>query len=239
MRSPSKLREYLFKDFDYVAPFGAGMDYEAYWAARSKQESELEDAMYAYKFQLIARLVEPGSSVLDIGCGDGSLLAHLRDTRAVKAYGAELSEKACAMARQKGIEVVQADVSLEGTELPQVDYIVMSEVLEHLPNPEDVLLRLKGKFNKRLLVDIPNTGAVNDRLRLLLGRFPKQWVFHAGEHIRFWTITDFLSVCDQLDYDVERYYGLYDPYYQFGLKLWRLYPRLFARYVLYILGSKP
>ncbi len=235
MRSLGKLLEYLFKDFDYVAPFGAGMDYEAYWVARSKQDDALEDAMYAYKFQFIARLIEPGSSVLDIGCGDGSLLAHLRDTRSIKAYGVELSEKACEMARQKGIEVVQADVGLEGTALPQVDYIVMSEVLEHLSNPEDVLLRLKDKFNKRLLVDIPNTGAVNDRLRLLIGRFPKQWVFHAGEHIRFWTITDFVSLCRQLGYRVESRYGLYDPYYQFGLKLWQIYPRLFARYVLYVL----
>ena len=48
------------------------------------------------------------------------------------------------------------------------------------------------------------------------------------------TVTDFLFLCRQLGYRVERYYGLYEPYYQLGLKLRRLYPQLFARYVLYI-----
>jgi len=229
------IREYLLKDFEYVGRFGAQMDYEAYWAARSKNGNRLEEAMYSHKFQLIASLVEPGSSVLDIGCGDGSLLAYLRETRDIRPYGVDVSARACELADQKGIEVVQADLSLGSASLPQADYIVMSEVLEHLPNPEEVLLRVRQKFNKSLLVDIPNTGALNDRLRLLLGRFPKQWVFHGGEHIRFWTVTDFLYLCPRLGYRVQRYYGLYDPYYDWGLKLWRRYPRLFTRHVLYVL----
>jgi methionine biosynthesis protein MetW len=230
-----KAKEYLFKDFEYVPRFGTKMDYDAYWVARSQQNGEMERAMYAYKFQLIAQLVEPCSTVLDIGCGDGSLLAYLRDSRSIVPYGMEISAKACELARRRNIEVLQTDISQGSIELPQVDYIVMSQVLEHLPNSEEVLLEVKDKFNKALLIDIPNTGALNDRLRLLLGRFPKQWVFHAGEHVRFWTVTDFLSLCRQLGYRVERYFGLYDPYYQVGLKLWHLYPRLFTRYVLYVL----
>jgi methionine biosynthesis protein MetW len=230
-----KIREYLFADFEYIRSFGARLDYEAYWDARSRRDDELDRALYAYKFQLIARLIEPGSTVLDIGCGDGSLLAYLRETRHIEPYGVEISGKACELARQRGIEVLEADVNLDSTALPQADYIIMSEVLEHIPNPEQVLLRVKDRFNTSLLIDIPNTGALNDRFRLLLGRFPKQWVFHAGEHLRFWTVTDFLSLCRQLGYRVERYYGLYDPFYQMGLKLWHLYPRLFARYVLYVL----
>ncbi len=230
-----KIREYLLTDFEYIRSFGAKLDYEAYWIARCQRDYELDRAIYAYKFQLIARLIEPGSTVLDIGCGDGSLLAYLRETRYVEPYGVEVSRKACELARQKGIEVLEADVTLDSNALPQVDYIIMSEVLEHLPNPEEVLLKVKGKFNTSLLIDIPNTGALNDRLRLLVGRFPKQWAFHAGEHVRFWTVTDFLSLCRQLGYRVEGYYGLHDPYYQMGLKLWHLYPRLFARYILYVL----
>jgi methionine biosynthesis protein MetW len=237
----NKLREYLFKDFECVSRFGAELDYDAYWQAASfwRATDELGRAMDAYKFRLIARLIEPRSTVLDIGCGDGSLLAYLKETREAQPYGVEVSGKACELVRQKGIEVLEADITLGDTALPQVDYIVVSEVLEHLPNPEEVLLRVKGKFNTSLLIDIPNTGALNDRLRLLLGRFPKQWVFHAGEHVRFWTVTDFLSLCRQLGYRVERYYGLYDPYYQMGLKLWHLYPRLFTRYILYVLRGEP
>jgi methionine biosynthesis protein MetW len=237
MNTLSKMREYLFGDFEYVPRFGAKIDYEAYWDARSQQDSQMEQAMYACKFRLIAQLIEPGSSVLDIGCGDGSLLAYLRETRSIDPYGIELSQKACELARQKRIHVVQADVTTDGWAIPEsVDYITASEVLEHLPSPERLLLRLKGLYRRRLLIDVPNTGALNDRLRLLLGRTPKQWVFHPEEHLRFWTVSDFLVMCRQLGFRVERYYGLYDPYYHFGLPWWRIYPRLLTRYILYVLA---
>jgi len=144
---------------------------------------------------------------------------------------------ACDLARARGLDVVQADVTAEGwsPEGP-VDYIVMSEVLEHLPAPERLLLRLKDVCRRRLLIDVPNTGAINDRLRLLFGRTPKQWVFHPEEHLRFWTIPDFLLMCRQLGLKVERYYGLYDPYFDFGLPWWRIAPGLLSRYVLYELS---
>ena len=242
MNRLSKIRDYLFKDFQYVPRFGADLDYDAYWQAASswRATDDLGRAMDAYKFRLIASLIEPRSTVLDIGCGDGSLLVYLRETREALPHGVELSTVACQIARQKGIHVVQADITQDTNGLPeQVDYVVISEVLEHIANPEALLLRVKDRFTKRLFVDIPNSGALNDRLRLLLGRFPKQWVFHAGEHIRFWAVTDFLFLCRQLGYEVERYHGLYDPHSQMGVKLWKIYPRLFARFVFYVLRPAP
>ena len=237
MNTLSKMREYLLGDYEYVPRFGAEMDYEAYWAARSRLDSDEERAMYAHKFRLIAGLVEPGSSVLDIGCGDGRLLEYLRDKRSVRVRGVELSQVACGLARQKGLDVVQADVTADGWSLEEpVDYIIMSEVLEHLPSPERLLLRLKDVCRRRLLVDVPNTGAINDRLRLLFGRTPKQWVFHPEEHLRFWTVPDFLLMCRQLGLKVERYYGLYDPFFNVGLPWWRIVPGLLSRYVLYELA---
>jgi len=242
MNRLSRIRDYLFKDFEYVRRFGADLDYDAYWQARIAWEAadQLGRSMYAYKFRFIASLIEPRSTVLDIGCGDGSLLAYLKETREALPHGVELSSVACQIARQKGIDVVQADITQDTNGLPeQVDYVVISEVLEHITNPEALLLKVKDRFSKRLFVDIPNTGALNDRLRLLLGRFPKQWVFHASEHIRFWAVSDFLSLCRQLGYEVERYHGLYDPDSHMGVKLWKIYPRLFARYVLYVLKAAP
>jgi hypothetical protein len=126
-------------------------------------------------------------------------------------------------------------VSTDGVPIPKADYIILSEVLEHLPNPEALLTRLRDRFNRRLLIDIPNTGAMNDRLRLLFGRFPKQWVFHPAEHLRFWTVKDFMHLCRQLGYEIDQYYGICDPDYEFGLQWWRLYPELFSRFVLYVL----
>jgi hypothetical protein len=147
----------------------------------------------------------------------------------------DISHIACRLASEKGIEVVQADISCEDTSIPGADYIIISQVLEHLPNPESLLLRLKGKFVKRVLVDVPNTGVVSDRLRLLFGRFPKQWVLHPAEHLRFWTVRDFHSMCHQIGYAVERFSGIYDPSFDTLMPLWKMSPGLFARYVLYIL----
>jgi methionine biosynthesis protein MetW len=173
--------------------------------------------------------------VLDVGCGDGSLLAYLREAKSIVPHGIDVSAVSCEQARRKGIEVTEADVSRDEVLIPKADYIILSEVLEHLPNPEPLLARLRDRFNRRLLIDIPNSGAMNDRLRLLFGRFPKQWVFHPAEHLRFWTIKDFVFLSRQLGYQVDRYYGIYDPYFQLGLQWWRLYPRLFSRYILYVL----
>ncbi len=170
--------------------------------------------------------------MLDIRAGDGSLLAYLKRTHALEPLTIGIPHKVCEPVRQKGIKVLETEITLDHSALPQADHIVMSAVLEHLPNPEAVLSRVKGKFNRFLLVDIPNTGALDDRLPLLLGRRPKQSAFHAGEHLRFWTVTDSLFLCRRLGYRVEPYYRLYDFYYQLGLKLWRSYPQLFARYVV-------
>ena len=100
------------------------------------------------------------------------------------------------------------------------------------------MAKLKGKFRKQLIITIPNTGFLGERLRLAFGRFPKQWVLHPSEHLRFWTVTDFMFWCDQLGYKVDRYYGLLDEYYNDKINLWKYYPRLFSRYIVYTITEK-
>lgn len=233
-----KVREYLFKDFEFHSNFGDSLDYESYWQAREQtgnmKAKEISESQKHFKLNLIASLIEPKTKVLDIGCGDGSLLAFLKQSKDIYPYGIEISPTACKLAQEKGIKVFQKDITKESLPTETFDYIIMSEVLEHLTNPVEILLQLNGHFSHRLLITIPNTGAINDRLRLLFGRFPKQWILHPSEHLHFWTVTDFLFLCRQLGFKVEKVYGLYDPYYNLGcLKLWKSYPKLFTRYILY------
>ena len=237
MNKLAKIKQYLFEDFKFTS-LGTTLDYNAYWEARSKADPT-DEVMRNYKFNLIAQLIEPHSSVLEIGCGDGGLLAFLQERKSIIGYGVELSENACEFASKRGLKIWQIDVTKDDLSwMNTVDYVVISEVLEHIAIPEEVLLNLKEKFSKSLIVTVPNTGAINERLRLLFGRFPKQWVFHPGEHLRFWTVTDFMVMVTQLGFNVQNHQGLYDPYYNSPIKLWKRYPKLFSRYVLYVLTRK-
>ena len=67
---------------------------------------------------------------------------------------------------------------------------MLLEVLEHLPNPEQLLKQIRKKGRKSIFFSFPNTGYFSYRLRLLFGSFPIQWRVHPGEHLRFWTYRD-------------------------------------------------
>ena len=75
-------------------------------------------------------------------------------------------------------------------ELPEVDHIMILEVLEHMPNPEKFLKMILPKAKKSIFFSFPNSGYIAYRLRLLFGSFPMQWTLHPGEHLRFWTFRD-------------------------------------------------
>ena len=228
-----RVHAYLFKGF----PFSArNFDYGWYWDRLSEGNVPPTSS---FKLKLIGEIVDEGSSVLDIGCGDGTLLHYLQRAKGIEAHGIEVSEKAIELAGGKGIKVARADISQREFQLTETyDFIIASEVIEHLPNPEELMSKLRGKFRKYLIITIPNTGFVGDRLRLLLGRFPKQWVVHPSEHLRFWTVTDFVFWCEQLGFKVESYYGMLDEYYDLKIKLWKYYPKLFSRYILYKVAER-
>jgi|WetSurMetagenome_2_1015567.scaffolds.fasta_scaffold301210_2 methionine biosynthesis protein MetW len=240
----AKVHEYLFHDYDFLSRFNSSLDYASYRNSVAKMEMDRQkdpvlsgfaNKVISSRYELIAGLVQSKSRVLEIGCGDGSLLAYLREVNEIIPLGIEVSAVSCEMSRAKGIEVLQLDITREDIPTSEVfDYIIIVEALEHLSNPVEVLVRLKSHFRCKLLVEIPNTGAINDRLRLIFGRFPMQWIMHPSEHLSFWTVTDFLFLCRQLGFHIEKYYGIHEPYYNFGfIKLWKWYPRLFARFVLY------
>jgi methionine biosynthesis protein MetW len=159
------------------------MEYDRYWQARGRHSMQP-------RYSLFSELVGSGSSVLDIGCGDGFLLQYLKNEKNARVCGIDISEEAVRLARERNIETTVGDI-LEIDIECVYDYIILSEVLEHFDKPEAVIAKLKGKFRKALLISIPNIGYYKHRLRLLFGRFPIQWVWHPAEHLRFWTVADF------------------------------------------------
>ncbi len=199
------------------------------------QLGDREERGITKKDRLIAEIIPDNSSVLDIGCGDGRLLLYLLQTKKnLKVYGIDISESAVEIAKKRGIDAECLDILKQGLPgHPVFDYIIMADFIEHIPEPERLLLRIKDHFRKQLIISIPNTGYITDRLRLMIGgRFPVQWGKHPGEHLRFWTVRDFQWWSDQLGYEVVKIIPVRGPF------LKKYIPSLFSRKNIYVLAGK-
>lgn len=179
------------------------LDYEEYWSYRKESGKKgLKQRDLA-----IANLIENGSSVLDIGCGNGRLLEYLINEKGIVGQGIDNSETALEIVRGKGITAYKCDLSDGEIPMDQTyHYIVMSEIIEHLADPERLMKYVQDRFSKSLIVTFPNIGHFTYRLRLLSGRFPECWKWHPGEHVRFWTEKDFKYWVDRQDNGFENLY---------------------------------
>jgi methionine biosynthesis protein MetW len=170
------------------------MDYNQYWRARSPHTLQP-------RYRMIAKIIDAGSSVLDVGCGEGLLLEYLTQAKGIFGYGVDISQEAIKLTRGRGVRAETANI-LDWSVDQDYDYIILSEVLEHLADPEKVIATVSERFRKALIVSIPNIGYYQHRLRLLCGRFPVQWTWHPAEHLRFWTVVDFVEWIKELGLEV-------------------------------------
>jgi len=159
--------------------------------------------------QAIADMVAPGSSLLDVGCGEGELLAWLKEHKQVSGRGIELSQQGVHRAISKGLSVIQgnADTDLEFYPDNAYDYVVLSQTLQTLREPKAVLGQLV-RISKHAIVSVPNFGYWKNRLYLACkGRMPVtkslSYEWYDTPNIHFCTIADFAVLCDMLGLTVE------------------------------------
>ena len=159
---------------------------------------------------LIADMINPGARVLDVGCGDGSLLHHLTHAKNADARGVELSQAGVNACVAQGLSVVQGDADTDLVNYPTAsfDYVVLSQTLQQVRRPRDVLTELL-RIGRRTIISIPNFGHWKVRLKLgLTGRMPvtealnRQWYDTPNSH--FCTIKDFVILCAELGIQIER-----------------------------------
>lgn len=167
--------------------------YEAYWGRRLDLEPEIVTTA-PERARIVSEFVEPGWSVLDLGCGDGSFLHCLEQAvPGIRTRGVDVSETALERARARGIDAVRLDLTDPLAEIPgTADVVTTLEVIEHLPDAEQVVLKAAAAARRYLIVSVPNLGFVESRLRLMMGRGPlTNVVHHVQEHLRQWTVRDF------------------------------------------------
>ena len=159
---------------------------------------------------LIAAHVEPGSRVLDVGCGDGALMAALRDGKGVDARGLELDAGNVAAAVGRGLSVVQGDADVDLADYPtgSFDYAVLSQTLQTCHAPDRVLAELL-RIGTRAFVSFPNFAHWRVRLSLLWGGrmpvtrlLPERW--YDTPNIHHVTVDDFRAFVAAQGLTVER-----------------------------------
>ena len=160
-------------------------------------------------FREIARLVRPGSRVLDVGCGEGELLELLGREKGVDGRGLEISAEGVSACLARGLAVVQgdADDDLDYFPAKAFDYAVLSQTLPQVRQPRHVLSELL-RIAERAIVSLPNFGHWRIRLELFSqGRMPVTDVlptpWWGTPNIHLCTVRDFTQLCDELDLRIE------------------------------------
>jgi methionine biosynthesis protein MetW len=160
--------------------------------------------------RLIAEMIEPASRVLDIGCGDGALLAYLARQKSVDGRGIELSQSGVNACVGHGLSVIQGDADRDLEAYPDgaFDVVVLSQTLQATHRPRRVVEELV-RIGRRAIVSFPNFGFWRIRFGLLLtGRMPVSqclvYPWYETPNIHLCTIRDFVALCDEIGVRVDR-----------------------------------
>ena len=159
---------------------------------------------------LIAGMVENGSRVLDVGCGDGALLRLLADQQNVDARGIEISQRGVNDCVAKGLSVIQGDADSDLFDYPDdgFDYVILSQTIQATRHPRKVLENML-RVGRRAIVSFPNFGHWRIRTQLgFRGRMPVtnnlSYSWYDTPNIHFCTIRDFVELTKELDARINR-----------------------------------
>ncbi|MFZ2628601.1 MAG: methionine biosynthesis protein MetW [Rugosibacter sp.] len=154
-------------------------------------------------FDLIAIWVKPGQRVLDLGCGDGSLLKRLIEERGAHGYGIEFEDAGVLAAIANGINVIQGDLEqgLAGFDDGTFNHVVLSRTLQTVRHTERLLAEML-RVGKEAVVSFPNFAYWKNRKAVLNGRMPVSedlpYEWFDTPNLRFFTLLDFESLCARM-----------------------------------------
>jgi methionine biosynthesis protein MetW len=154
-------------------------------------------------FAVIASWVAPGDRVLDLGCGDGSLLKYLIDTRHAQGVGVEIDDANVLAAIKNGINIIQGNLERGLDEFADqaFDHVVLSRTLQTVRHTEGILLEML-RVGREAVVSFPNFAYWKNLRSVLDGRMPVsedlpyQW--YDSPNVRFFTLLDFEDLCDKM-----------------------------------------
>ena len=187
-------------------------------------------------FALIAQWIAPNAKVLDLGCGDGSLLSQLRKTHNIRGYGVEKDDANWLKAMNNGVDVIQMDLEsgLSGFEAKSFDVVILSQTLQAVLNTEAIVHEML-RVGREVIVTFPNFGYWRHRAQILTGNMPVsdnlpyQWYDTPNVHLC--TINDFDNFCRKSNIKVQQRLVLTDK------KEVRFMPNMMGNLAMYRLRS--
>ena len=188
-------------------------------------------------YAIIGDIVEPGTKVLDLGCGEGELLEWLAQNKGVDARGVEISGAKVQRAIARGVSVYQGDIDQGLADYPDqaFDYVILSQTLQETHRPRKVLREML-RVGRRAIVAFPNFGHWRVRLSMLVSGgaprtklFPYEW--YESPNIHFLTVLDFEALAALEGLVVERRYFLS------GRRKVTLFPNLLAEVAVFLVSA--
>lgn len=163
-----------------------------------------------FDLQVIGSWIEPNSRVLDLGCGNGDLLAWLQEEKNVVGTGVELDKGKALQCITRGLSVLQGDLITEVEDYPDnsFDYVILSQTLQQVYEPARLLWAL-ARIGRRVIVSFPNFGHYSIRLQVLfMGMAPKSeelpYSWYDTPNIRIVTLADFRKFARTVGYTISR-----------------------------------
>ena len=162
------------------------------------------------EFEVISKIIENNKRVLDVGCGDGTLMEYLKEKQKNDVRGFEPQKNLVQKCIAKGLPVIEGDAEKELIQFPRksFDYVVLSQTLQAFFNPEEVLEQLL-RIGKQTIVTIPNFGYWKVRLHLLFRgtmpitkNLPNEW--YNTPNLHMCTIKDFVNFCRKKNIKIDK-----------------------------------
>ena len=161
-------------------------------------------------FKIIADLIPAKSSVIDVGCNDGSLLEFLKEEKNIDGRGMEIDQQKVQLCLSKGISVIEGDADLDLYDYPDnlFDYSILTYTLQATKSPKNVLSELVRISNKAI-ISFPNFGHWKIATSLLIKRKMPiseklSYSWHETPNLHFCTINDFIDLCEEAGIRIEK-----------------------------------
>ena len=161
-------------------------------------------------FKIIADLIPAKSSVIDVGCNDGSLLEFLKEEKNIDGRGMEIDQQKVQLCLSKGISVIEGDADLDLYDYPDnlFDYSILTYTLQATKSPKNVLSELV-RISSKAIISFPNFGHWKIATSLLLKRKMPiseklSYSWHETPNLHFCTINDFIDLCDEVGIRIEK-----------------------------------